>query len=220
MPQHIERLEHQQSYLCNEVVYISSDRKELHACCLAAGGGSHVQRRYVFLGLAKIDFEDTQKTVGWCTHPHCAQTTAGTHVDPQFEGLHSHQLPLQHYAQDTLICGEAAKLLQALGGEQGLNLMLSRPCSPDGAELVVPLEPSVNGTAKSAVRDGPSFRDWAVITQHVTSTAWFCTACQRVHACGHIAAANKNAAAEGAMMMDSNSFEKKLRKDFLPEQGD
>lgn len=145
---------------------------------------------------------------------------AGSHVDPTFEGLHSHQLPSQHYAEDTLICEEAAKLLQAFGGEQGLRTMLSGRCSEDSAALVVELEQSANRKAKMAVRDGHSFRDWAMIAQHVTSPAWFCTACPRVHTCGHLAAAHKTAVADGHMMMDSASFERKIKKDFSLEQGD
>ena len=219
IPQQAEPPRPQQSYSHNEIVYISPDHKELHACCLAASSGGRRQAKYIFLGLAVIAFQGVEKTVGWCTNGKCPQSRAGTHVDPIFEGLHSHQLPSQHYAQDTLICEEAVKLLQALGGEQGLRILLSRQSSSDSADLVVLLHQSANRRAKMAVRNGPSFRDWAMIAEHVSSSAWFCTACSRVHSCGHLAAADKHAATDGVMMMDSDSFERKLRKDFSPEQG-
>lgn len=189
----------QQTYTCAELVCISTDRKELHAACLAAGRGNHLQRKYSFLGLAITYFQGTQKLVGRCSHPGCYQSRAEMHVDPNLDALHNPHLSSQHYSQDHPICKEAAKLLRVLAGEASLRMMLARPCSPgpDSAELVVQLEQLPNRKLKMAVRHGCSFKDWAMIVQHVPSTAWFCTACPQIHACAHLATAKRPAIASG-----------------------
>ena len=54
MPQHAEPPKSKEAYGHSEIVYISQDHKELHACCLDAGSRSHLQSKHTFLGLANV----------------------------------------------------------------------------------------------------------------------------------------------------------------------
>lgn len=79
--------------------------------------------------------------------------------------------------------------LLILGAQQGVQRLLDQGTVHDSTGiLLTQMEPCLNGKTEIAVRDGPSFRDWATIVQQISSPAWFCTCCLKIHACGHLTA--------------------------------
>ena len=199
-------------------IAVLSDKREIHFVVNTTHStGIHrvTEQRFVFIGLRQVQFQDTQVLMGWCSDAQCRDTAC--HAADILSGTDFLSQTDQSFFSESpnrpRVCQRAQELLNSWGGWAAMA-MLRNTSEAEPVQGLRRVEFLVGGGAAEAVQlDARLFGTWAVLLKHRGSDGWFCTSCDRRHACQHLLAVHGEEAAPHATLSQED-FEHKLRQDF------